>query len=80
MSYRIYKNSIKQKTSNSLFEYVLRVCNFYNPKIFNEQIYPKKWIDPKFVSKITSLRKDKKILDIKNFILISKIYLLFFYL
>lgn len=61
MSYRIYKNSIKQKTSNSLFEYVLRVCNFYNPKIFNEQIYPKKWIDPKFVSKITSLRKDKKI-------------------
>ena len=49
MSYRIYKNSINQKTSDSLFKYVLRVCNFYSPKIFKNQKYPKKWIDPKLI-------------------------------
>ena len=60
MSYRIYKNSIKQKTSNALFEYVLRICKFYNPKIFRNKIFPKKWTNQKFISKMTLLRKNKK--------------------
>jgi len=72
MSYRIYKNSINQKTSDSLFKYILRVCNFYSPKIFKNQKYPKKWIDPKFVSKLILLRKDKNLFSsIYNTIQIS---------
>ena len=60
MSHRIYKNSIKENTSNSLFKYILRVCNFYSPKIFDKQTYPKTWTDPEFVSRMILLRKDKE--------------------
>ena len=60
MSHRIYKNSIKENTSNSLFKYILRVCNFYSPKIFDKQTYPKTWTDPEFVSRMMLLRKDKE--------------------
>jgi hypothetical protein len=59
MIYKIYKNSINQKTSDSLFKYILRVCNFYSPKIFKKEKYPKKWIDLKFISKLNLLRKNK---------------------
>ena len=60
MPHRIYKNSIKENTSNSLFKYILRVCNFYSPKIFDKQTYPKTWTDPEFVSRMILLRKDKE--------------------
>ena len=61
MSYKIYKNCISKSLSDSLFNYVLKVCNFYSPKIFNlKRQYPKKWTDPKFISEMTKLRENKK--------------------
>lgn len=60
MSYRIYKNSINQRASNNLFKYILGVCRFYNPKLFNNETFYKKWMDKKFISKMIILRKNKK--------------------
>ena len=64
MSYKIYKNCISKSLSDSLFNYVLKVCNFYNPRIFNlKRQYPKKWADPKFISEMIKFRENKKVFD-----------------
>jgi len=61
MSYKIYKKCISEKSSEALFKFVLKTCNFYSPSTFkNMENYPKKWIDPNFISKIRKLRKNSK--------------------
>ena len=44
MSYKIYPNSIKKSHSDNLFNYILKVCNFYKPNNFKSiENYPNRW-------------------------------------
>lgn len=62
ISYKIYKKSISNSSSNNLFKNLLSICKFYKPKIFKSyQNYPKKWIDKEFISGMVLLRKNKRL-------------------
>ncbi len=61
MSYKIYKNSISEKNSKKIFDFVLKSCQFYCPFVFDQkENYKKTWVDKKFVKKMFYFRKNYK--------------------
>ena len=58
MSYKIYNNCISKSRSKKLFNFVLKSCIFYCPKLFPKiENYKETWLDKKFIEKMTIFRK-----------------------
>jgi ectoine hydroxylase-related dioxygenase (phytanoyl-CoA dioxygenase family) len=61
MDYKIYKNTISQKSSNQVFRLFVESCCFYCPNIFKKsEKYKNGWINQKFISKMKLFRKKYK--------------------
>ena len=61
MSYKIYNNCISKSRSKKLFNFVLKSCIFYCPKLFPKiENYKETWLDKKFIEKMTIFRKKYK--------------------
>ncbi len=61
MSYKIYKNSISEKNSKKIFDFVIKSCQFYCPLLFKKhENYKDTWLDKKFINKMIIFRKNHK--------------------
>ena len=64
-TYKIYRNAISKKSSDSLFKHFLNVCSFFCPDEFKKKNFID-WGDKSLTSRLIKIRKNK--------ILFSNIY------
>ncbi|MDB2617961.1 phytanoyl-CoA dioxygenase family protein [Candidatus Pelagibacter bacterium] len=61
MDYKIFKNTISKKSSDKLFDFILKCCHFYCPSIFSRsEKFKDKWDDHLFNTKLILFRKKNK--------------------
>ena len=61
MSYKIYNNCISNNRSKKLFNFFVKSCSFYCPKLFSKnENFKKTWLDKKFIKKMIIFRKKYK--------------------
>jgi len=61
MSYKIYNNCISNNRAKKLFNFLVKSCSFYCPKLFSKnENYKKTWLDKKFNKNMIIFRKKYK--------------------
>ena len=59
--FKIYKNVISRRSSETLFNDLNNFLRFYSPDLFNNKKFKRKWLDKEFNDKLIHLRvKSKK--------------------